>query len=89
MYTTRLPCIAFSLYVASFCLLQDNSLAVGQVAKSYREVHENGEQTVSEDRKRLSQDPKGTTDFVIIMCNFEIELIIVATMIERYNHMVL
>lgn len=78
--------LAFSLHVASFCLLQDNSLAVGQVAKSYREAHENGTQAVSEDRKHLSQDPKGTTGVVITICNFEIELIIVAAMVERYNH---
>lgn len=59
---------------------------MGQVAKSYREAHENGTQAVSEDRKHLSQDPKGTTGVVITICNFEIELIIVAAMVERYNH---
>lgn len=75
--------LAFSLHVASFCLLQENSLAGGQVAKSYREAYENGGQIVSEDRKRLSQDPKGDG---ITICNFEIELIIMATTVEQYNH---
>lgn len=56
------------------------------MAKSYREAYENGGQIVSEDRKRLSQDPKGTTGVEITICNFEIELIIMATMVERYNH---
>lgn len=59
---------------------------MGQVAKSYTAAYENGAQAVSEDRKHLSQDPKGTTGVVIILCNLEIELIIVAAMVERYNH---
>ncbi|XP_056893448.1 MAP kinase-interacting serine/threonine-protein kinase 1 isoform X3 [Takifugu flavidus] len=43
--------------------VQGSSLAVGQVGKSYRGAQENGGQTVSEDRTRLSEDPKGTTGF--------------------------
>lgn len=56
------------------------------MAKSCREAHENGGQTVSEDRKRLSQVPKGTTGVAITICNFDIELILVATMVEQYKH---
>ena len=55
---------------------------MGQVAKNYREGHQNGGQTVSEDRKHLSQYPKGTTGVVITICNFEIKLIIVVSLVE-------
>lgn len=67
-------------------VLQGNSLAVGQVGKSHRGAQANGGQTVSEDRMHLSEDPKGTTGVEITTCNFGIELITVATMIEQHNH---
>lgn len=68
------------------CLLQGNSLAVGQVGKSYRGAQENGGQTISDDKTHLCQDPKGTTGAAITTCNFGSELIIVATVVEQHNH---